>query len=730
MTSAADAKPMPSHPHDADDKSRGLRILHATDSFLPNVGGLEFAIAALVRSQVSRGQAVAVATSLHPDAPASEDLDGAQVHRLPMAMSLVPGAYANPTHLFFPPVPDPRFTRAFADLVGRFRPDVIHAHGWILYSVLGAARRAGVPVVATAHDHSQVCATKIMLYHGRDVCSGPGLSKCIRLRLHPVRAEGDSAGRRFAPARLATASRRRPMDGDLVGARRPRFGAPPGRPQPDGGDPDVLSMMISSLLPATNGPPRGPISCPQLALTCSMRARWARYKGVDVLLDAHARLRAGGVDIPLVLAGLPRGDFRIGDRAGVVVATNVPHPAVVAALRHAVVGVVPSLVPEGFGLVAVGMSGGGYPVCGFGARWSAGCGRRWCGGFARTARRRRGTGLRAAAPTRGRARCGRDSARPGPAKAARFTLSQVIPRLDEVYLRVMADAAAGRRSEPPDSDRFNRDDRYWEETGHDRFPAEDAAKRAELDTMPLVLMYHSVSPYDEDPHEVTMTPQRFERHMRWLRARGLRGVAVAELLSERADGRGRGLVGLTFDDGYQDFVTYAVPVLQRYGFTATVFVLAGLWVVRMRGTARPRKSTADGRRSVPSGPERNGDRVARAGARVAAECRRHAAERRDRAQPGDPARADRPADTRVLLSVGTPGRSCREGGAGRRFRLRVRGLPSPAIGRHAIPRTYVHDRDTSWRLDAKRIRSGLMVGNRIAVRRHRSKARSSQLEYL
>jgi peptidoglycan/xylan/chitin deacetylase (PgdA/CDA1 family) len=35
------------------------------------------------------------------------------------------------------------------------------------------------------------------------------------------------------------------------------------------------------------------------------------------------------------------------------------------------------------------------------------------------------------------------------------------------------------------------------------------------------------------------------------------------------------LVGLTFDDGYADFAEYALPVLTRHGFTATLFVVAG-----------------------------------------------------------------------------------------------------------------------------------------------------------
>ena len=53
---------------------------------------------------------------------------------------------------------------------------------------------------------------------------------------------------------------------------------------------------------------------------------------------------------------------------------------------------------------------------------------------------------------------------------------------------------------------------------------------------------------------------------------------MAELLSAKAaEGRGRGLVGLTFDDGYQDFVTcWRCPSSSNTGFTTTAFVLAGV----------------------------------------------------------------------------------------------------------------------------------------------------------
>ena len=36
------------------------------------------------------------------------------------------------------------------------------------------------------------------------------------------------------------------------------------------------------------------------------------------------------------------------------------------------------------------------------------------------------------------------------------------------------------------------------------------------------------------------------------------------------------LVGLTFDDGYKDFADTAVPVLEKFGFSATVFAVVGM----------------------------------------------------------------------------------------------------------------------------------------------------------
>lgn len=64
--------------------------------------------------------------------------------------------------------------------------------------------------------------------------------------------------------------------------------------------------------------------------------------------------------------------------------------------------------------------------------------------------------------------------------------------------------------------------------------------------------------------------------MLYLKRRNLRGVSVQELLNAMSTGNTRGLVGITFDDAYENFLQNALPVLERLRFSCTVFVPAGM----------------------------------------------------------------------------------------------------------------------------------------------------------
>jgi peptidoglycan/xylan/chitin deacetylase (PgdA/CDA1 family) len=225
---------------------------------------------------------------------------------------------------------------------------------------------------------------------------------------------------------------------------------------------------------------------------------------------------------------------------------------------------------------------------------------------------------------------------------------------------------------------------------------------------PVVLMYHSIAPYRDDPYRVTVRPQRFEQQMRWLDAHGLRGVSMATLFAARQRGSDAGLVGLTFDDGYHDFSRFALPVLQSYGFTATSFVIAG----RMGGDNAwdklgPRKPLL-----TPSQVRE----VAGAGIEIGSHGLRHI----DLQHVTNLALAREQRHSREILQdiTGTPVRGfCYPYGyLNDRVLDGVRGAgydygcaiwASELTGAYAVPRVYVGDADTPARLRAKWLRHQL-----------------------
>ncbi|MBM3819127.1 MAG: polysaccharide deacetylase family protein [Acidimicrobiia bacterium] len=92
--------------------------------------------------------------------------------------------------------------------------------------------------------------------------------------------------------------------------------------------------------------------------------------------------------------------------------------------------------------------------------------------------------------------------------------------------------------------------------------------------MSAVLMYHRVADAGADPHGLCVPPHEFRAQMQQLRDGGCRVVALHELVAAATGGDlDERAVSLTFDDGYQDAVTHAAPILQAFGFPATFFVV-------------------------------------------------------------------------------------------------------------------------------------------------------------
>ncbi|MFF7361248.1 polysaccharide deacetylase family protein [Streptomyces sp. NPDC008125] len=237
-----------------------------------------------------------------------------------------------------------------------------------------------------------------------------------------------------------------------------------------------------------------------------------------------------------------------------------------------------------------------------------------------------------------------------------------------------------------------------------RVAAPRSARPRPAAARPWIWTYHSVGDPTDDPYGITVSPERLDAQLAWLRSRRLTGVPVGTLLRAHAEGR-RGLVGLTFDDGYADFVDEALPVLRRYGFTATVFVLPGRdggtneW--DPEGPRKPLLTHAQIGRLARTGMEIGSHGLYHRDLTALPDEELHAETRRSRELVREltgtfPQGFCHPygyADQRVLDSV-------REAGYAYACALR----PGALVGEFALPRTHVGQADHGLRLRAKELR--------------------------
>ena len=92
-----------------------------------------------------------------------------------------------------------------------------------------------------------------------------------------------------------------------------------------------------------------------------------------------------------------------------------------------------------------------------------------------------------------------------------------------------------------------------------------------------ILMYHQIdepAPRGTSFRGLTVHPKSFARQMRWMYRLGYRGLSMRDLMPYlRGEQTGK-VFGITFDDGFRNVLTNALPILTELGFTSTNYLVA------------------------------------------------------------------------------------------------------------------------------------------------------------
>ena len=91
---------------------------------------------------------------------------------------------------------------------------------------------------------------------------------------------------------------------------------------------------------------------------------------------------------------------------------------------------------------------------------------------------------------------------------------------------------------------------------------------------PRILMYHMIreSIPRKKFNSLRVSPKMFEKQIRYLQQNGWKSYTMSEAFEQKESLKTKSVV-ITFDDGYQDNLKNALPILKKYAFKATIYLV-------------------------------------------------------------------------------------------------------------------------------------------------------------
>ncbi len=333
-----------------------MRILMLSQFYAPIIGGVEEHVRSLSIELVARGHTVTVVTLRHLHQAEFELDRGVQVYRIRSSMQRMSSLFRDSGRQYAAPFPDAELLLALRRIIKQEQPEIVHAHNWLVHSFLPLKAWSRAKLIITLHDYNLICAKTTLMYQNA-CCQGPGIVKCLVCSAQHygfVRGIPTVLGNwvmsipeRSAVDMFLTVSQAVATSTGLGRSTQPFKIIPNFIPD----DPTILredAHCYLSQLPAED----------YLLFVGALN----RQKGVDVLLRAYAGLP---VAPPLVLIGYQTPEWSS-------LATHLPHNvfvfndwpryAVMEAWRRSLMGLVPSVGPETFGMAAMEAMFAGRPV--------------------------------------------------------------------------------------------------------------------------------------------------------------------------------------------------------------------------------------------------------------------------------------------------------------------------------------------------------------------------------
>lgn len=330
-----------------------MRIVMLAQFYPPIIGGEEHQVRRLSQMLAHFGHEVAVATLWREGLPEYEVDEGVRVYRLRGTVQRAEWLYKEKERRHAPPFPDPEMVWNLRRVLKRESPQIVHAHNWIVHSFLPIKRWSGAKLVVTLHDYSLGCVQK-RLMNQNSPCSGPRLGKCLAcasehygvakgvatvLANWTMSAVERSLVDMFLPVSYAVAQGAGLVDNHLPFQVIPNLAA------------NHNETSTSEYAPYLDKLPKGDF----LLFVGDM----TRDKGTHVLLQAYAGLKEAPT---LVMIGRKYVDTPTEMPANVMALGSWPHGAVIEAWKRSLLGLVPSMWAEPFGIVALEAMAAGRAV--------------------------------------------------------------------------------------------------------------------------------------------------------------------------------------------------------------------------------------------------------------------------------------------------------------------------------------------------------------------------------